>query len=375
MVRNPIVVPGAVALFLSGYQGRKRMVNLRSNYPNLREEGSIFQQFIAGYPPDNFRLRTAFPLLTAYEQDVCSRHLLAGDRRSTGEHKILSCISGTAAIFSLLSVLQKTHNCIAVEDFTYSGLLNAASHLQLTPFSLTCDEEGPLPEAVEKAVQDGIRLFYLQPTIHNPANRVMGEKRRSDIARKLKGTGALVIEDDAYRFLHPAPPPRFLQLLPAQTISIISLSKPFHSFVQTCFVVYPENCLIELEEMINLHGTGTPHLLREFSVYLLEQGYLENIVRKKREMAVKRKQAAEELLSSFSCQTFPTSFHLWIQLPPGASSVAVTEALKQQNILITGGHEFSPMGGESYIRIALSAEDDDTKRNGAIEKIKRLLLS
>lgn len=351
------------------------MVNLRSNYPNLSEEGELFKNFFANYPVDHFRLRSISPFLLAHEQGMLSSFLNTDDPLLQNNSQTIACNSGTSAIFIVLSCLQNKDNRIAVEDFTYSGLLNAARQLQFETIPMTCDEEGPLPEAVEKAILDGITIFYLQPTIHNPTNRVMGEERRREIASLLKGTNAILMEDDAYRFLHPAPPPRFLRLLPEQTISIVSLSKPFHSFLQTCFLHYPEGSLPGLEAMLNLSGTETPYLMRCFSFYLLQKGYIEEIVKNKREVAVERKKGVGEILSPFSYRTFPTSFHLWIQLPPSANSVAITKALKKENILVNGGHEYSPTANTSHLRIALSSEEDSAKRNGAVEKLKELLLS
>lgn len=351
------------------------MVNLRTNYPSLQEEGDLFKAFIAQCPADQLRQRSDSSLLTGVEAESLHQFLQIDSKILQNTTRTITCSSGTSALFLLLSVLQNTHGKIGVEDFTYNGLLNAARSLSLKCAPLECDKEGPLPEAIAEALGGGIRLFYLQPTIHNPTNRVMGEARRKLIAGLLQNTGALLIEDDAYRFLHPAAPPRFLELLPTQTISIISLSKPFHSFTQTCFLLYPNNSLPGLDAMVRLTGNDTPYLMRRFSFYLLKKGYVDTLIKKKRELAVSRKQGIEALLSPLTFETFPTSFHLWIHLPEGADAMTITEALRKQEILVAGGEEYSPTDNTSFIRIALSAEDDDRKRYSALKAIRDLLLS
>lgn len=350
------------------------MINLRSNYPSLHQETFLFTKFLTNHLQPEALSQQPVPINPEEYFTLLERYLQVPASLLTHTSNIIDCNSGTQAIFTLLFALQDTNKSIGVEDFTYSGLKTTAGHLQYQLFTVDCDEEGLLPEAVKAAIEQGVKLFYVQPTIHNPTCRVMSQQRRQDIANIISGTGAILMEDDAYRFLHPQPPSSFLQLLPEQTIHIASLAKPFNSFIQTCFVIYPKPIPANFPEVIDKAGGTRSTLFIQFAKYLLQGEDLFTLLKAKQQNAQQIQSIILPLLSGLHYQTQPTSCHVWISLPAGQDSLAVVGKLAKKQIAVTGSHECSATGNTRFIRMALSAEKNITILQNALLEVRQLLL-
>ncbi len=350
------------------------MINLRSNYPVLDAESEIFTNFVSHHlnknkllqQPDSVDSELCFKLLVSFLNIPAS--LLS----STSDIQIGN--SATLAIFAILSALRTSRPVIGVEKFTYSGFKKTAGLLGYQLYTVDCDEQGMIPEAMQAAIDKKVAVFYVQPTIQNPTCAVMSMQRRNEIADIVRNSNAILIEDDAYRFLHPDPPPAFLKLLPEKTIHIFSFAKPYNSFIKTCFIIYPKHTLSVLSGIIDEAGGSASSLSVLFSQYLLQNSDFKKLINQKQKEGEERQQLIQPLLNGLVYSTFPTAFHIWISLPGSHHSKQLVGELLKQQILITGSHECSAENDTGFIRIALSSEKNMTVLQSAVKKITALLL-
>src|SRR5205085_6226241 len=106
-------------------------------------------------------------------------------------------------------VLVDAGSRVAVEAPTYLGALQAFAPYEPTFVPVPCDDDGPLPEALD--VVEGARFLYALPNFQNPSGRCMSEARRAAVAAKATAIGLPLIEDNPYGDLwFDAPPPRSL---------------------------------------------------------------------------------------------------------------------------------------------------------------------
>ena len=327
------------------------MINLRFNYPSIEEEAIFFKSFLQSSLDQDVLLKQP-DVLNEQDISLLANALQIPDQTLLDTSIIHACNSGNAAIFNLLFALQNDHPLLGVEEFTYSGFKSVATRLGLSLKGIQCDDQGIMPSALEEAIAKGIRYLYLQPTIQNPSCSVMGEERRRIIAYMVQKYKLIVIEDDAYRFLHHDPPPTFLSLIPENTIHIFSLSKPYNSFIKCCFIIQPEDVLPQLAGIISDTGSFATSLSLMFSRFLLKNN----------------------MLFRLAHRSFPTGFHYWIKLPQNINSKECTNQLMARKIMVTGAHEYSVNGNNGYIRIALSAEKDLDQLKKALTTIRELLL-
>ena len=351
------------------------MINLRSNYPSLERESEIFTHFVPHHLNKEKLLQQPFPIPSQQWFQMLSPWLDVPNSLLNTTSRIENCSSASSAIFAILFAFRTTHSVIGVEAFTYSGLKATAELLGYKLRAIDCDVDGLKPDSVKTAIEAGVALFYVQPTIHNPTCIVMSEQRRKDVADVIASSQAMLIEDDAYRFLHPNPPSSFLKLLPQKTIHIYSLAKPFNSFIKSCFIILPKSVLSNLSSIIEEAGSTVSSMSFLFSRHLLQLEDFKELIIEKRERAKEIQQLIQPILQGLHFHTFETSYHIWISLLQPFNSKDFSEQLRKKNILVTGSHECSANGNTGFIRLALSAEKDATVLQDAMRQITQLLTS
>ncbi len=86
---------------------------------------------------------------------------------------------------------------IAVEDPGHANLLDLLGALGLEAEPVRVDDDGPIPDDLERALKRGSEAFVVTPRAHNPTGAVLGRQRLAELARVLKHfPDRLVIEDD-----------------------------------------------------------------------------------------------------------------------------------------------------------------------------------
>jgi DNA-binding transcriptional MocR family regulator len=340
-------------------------IDFKLNYPSLQQEAVITRDFFRRFNEEDFSACLPFASNACIQNTHGLADLLgirSGELSPVAE--VIMCNSGNHALFAILQTLREEDRTIFAEQFTYSTCKLMIAALHYKSVSVSMDEEGMIPEDLHMHVRSAPRnkILYIQPTIHNPTCSVMPLERRKKIVQIAKEADLLIIEDDAYRFLHPDPPPSFAELLPEQTIHICSLSKPFNSLIKTAFIIVPKKHKAAIANNVRLTAGGTSSLLEGFADFLLRDRVLQKLIEQKREEALRRRQIVLPFLTNFSFCSFPTAFHFWLRLPAGVKAGVLTDLVLKHGVQIVPGTDNALCeDGENYIRIAIGMESNDAR--------------
>jgi DNA-binding transcriptional MocR family regulator len=146
------------------------------------------------------------------------------------------------ALVTLMLAFFDIGDTLAVDEFTYGNLIEAArlARIRLTP--VEGDGEGMLPDALEKAAAGrGLKGVYLMPTCSNPLTATMSTRRKNDLAAVIRRHGLLVLEDDAA--LEPNGSGTFFGRLPEQTFHLTGSTRFLAAGLRTAFAACPERHL------------------------------------------------------------------------------------------------------------------------------------
>lgn len=102
------------------------------------------------------------------------------------------------AVERVLAVHLRPGDAVAVEDPGWGSLLDLVPALGLRPVPIVVDDEGPLPEEVERAIRkDGARAVIVTDRAQNPTGACVTATRAEALRRVLAAhPGVLLVEDD-----------------------------------------------------------------------------------------------------------------------------------------------------------------------------------
>jgi 2-aminoadipate transaminase len=256
---------------------------------------------------------------------------------------------------------------IALERPGYLGAIQAFSLYEPVFHPIPLDNEGPEPSLLHDTCRHNtIRLFYGVPNAQNPSGITYSEQRRKEIARILKKTDTLFIEDDAYGELNFSGTslPSLREFLPDQTLITGSFSKILAPGMRLGWIVAPMAIMEQIiiaKQASDLHSN---YLSQRIAHEYLQQGTIETHIARIQDAYKSQCACMLEVMA----ETFPPSvtytrpeggMFIWITLPEGCSSQAVFEAAIKEHVAVLPGTPFYvDGGGMSTMRLNFSNATD-----------------
>jgi DNA-binding transcriptional MocR family regulator len=280
------------------------------------------------------------------------------------------------AIVAAFAALARPSEPILVEALTYAGVCHIAERLGLALHGLAIDEEGLRPDALEEAAASGrARLLFVNPTAHNPTTATMSQGRREAIVALARRHDLTVIEDDVYGQLPVERPPPLAVLAPERVIHISSASKSVAPGLRLGILASPAPLYQRLAEAQHDLFLTCPPLMAELFRHWLASGMADRLAQQQRLEATARQALARELLGAHRYQAQPTSYHLWLPLPPPWRTAEFTAVLRERGVAIDPGSTFAvdPAKAPHAVRVSLSAATSRERLARALAVLARTL--
>ncbi|WP_120498448.1 PLP-dependent aminotransferase family protein [Kiloniella sp. EL199] len=274
-------------------------------------------------------------------------------------------LSGGAqqAIWAICSGKIRPGDTILAESSTFAGIKSVAGLLGATVHGVDMDEQGLLPDALDKAISlTNARILYVMPTLQNPTGITMPEERRKAILSVVAKNDILVIEDDVYGFLKPDAPPPLAAKLPEKVYYVSSFSKSVAPGLRVGYCVFPDHMKTGIEAALRATCWMNPPIMSELVMQLIERREIESIVTSRISTARSRLSIAREKLGS----TFPDldwstpRYHLWLSQPDNASAERFVRLAQEAGVLVSPPETVaSDASSPSGIRVCLGCPLDE----------------
>ncbi|WP_344940425.1 PLP-dependent aminotransferase family protein [Sphaerisporangium flaviroseum] len=258
---------------------------------------------------------------------------------------VLVVSGGQAALTHAFRALAGPGAPMLVETPTYPGALASARAAGLRAVAVPVDRDGVRPELLAEAFAvTGARVFYCQPTLHNPTGAVLPAERREQILAVARAAGAFVIEDDYARYLATGPMPPSLITLDTHgtVVHINSLSKVTAPSMRVAAVIArgPAARRLRAAQLVESFFVARP--LQETALeFLGSPAWRRHRTSVTAELTVRRDALAAALarhLPAAEVRLVPQGgVHLWVRLPREVDETALVESAQRAGVLVSPG--------------------------------------
>ena len=317
----------------------------------IRREGEALLQYypVAGYPP-----------LRRY----LSTYLLRFGLEASPDEILI--VNGSQQGFDLIArTLVDPGDPVAIEQPTYPRAMQVFRSFGAQLIAVPWDEAGPRPDVFERVLErHGPKLFYCQPTCHNPTGLGMSTETRRRLLAAAARHQVPIVEDgfDGSLYYGDRPPgPLKAQDTDGVVIYIGTFSKILFPGLRLGWLVAPPPVMERLQAAKQLADLHTSALIQAAVHRFCERRLLDrHAARVAREYRRRRETLLAALarrLPKGATWTEPTGgFSLFVTLPEGLTASRLLPLALEHGVAFTPGDAFFLGSGDTRtLRLSFSS--------------------
>lgn len=292
-------------------------------------------------------------------RETLSAYYQRSQRLQLGAEELLITSGAQQAINLVADVMLRPFDTVLVERPTYSAAMEIfrRAGARLLPVDIT-PEGYDLDELEELMRRHKPRLFYLNPTHHNPTGYTIPVPQRKRLVELAERHRCLLVEDDPFRDMYfgkEPPPPLFSYDTEGWVVYIGSFSKYVAPGLRICAVAARYPFMKRLLTAKSLADNGTPLLNQKIFLHYFCSDRLRQHLGKLRTALQVHKEIAEQGLRAAGWEWISPQggLNLWVKLPEHVPAGALFQACMEESIAFVPGEVLDPLG-EMKGRIRLS---------------------
>ena len=358
---------------------RRGPVDFTMNLPPEPEDPALIGRMQTGFAA----VATELPSLLRYqgfggtESDKATAQRWLGRRGvQAPRDRLLICPGAHSALGAILGTVAKAGESVCVEQLTYPGIRALAAHLSLNLVDLPMDEQGVDPEAFAAAcTRVAPKAIYLNPVLQNPTTTTIRRARREAIVAVARRYAVAIIEDDAYGFVCPTPPPSFCTLAPEITYYIAGLAKCLGAGLRLAYLVAPSaRAALPLAGALRASTVMASPITTALATRWIEDGTGEALLAFVQSESSARQVVARRLLPVELVRADPHGFHIWLSLPHGWTRSAFASQARAVGLGVVGSDAFCVAGEPpEAVRVCLGGMATRTEITNALEAMAHVL--
>lgn len=255
---------------------------------------------------------------------------------------LLVTSGGQHGLATIALALFRHGEAIATDTITYPGFKSVAAlkGLELVPIE---GSDGVMnPEDLERqCCARKLRAIYVLPTVHSPLGTVMDAATRLRLIEIARKHDLLIIEDAAYAFLEPDPPPSLISVAPERTVYVSGFSKSIGTGLRLGYVIAPKSHIDRLLEVIRATTWNAPALISGLVTGWIEDGTLAKSEDARRRDGVERQQICRAVLGGSDILAHHNAGFAWLQFEKGVRAEPIVTRLKERGISASGAEPFA----------------------------------
>ncbi|MFC4320453.1 aminotransferase-like domain-containing protein [Litchfieldia salsa] len=292
------------------------------------------------------------------------------------EPEELLITSGSQQAINLIAhSLIKPRDTVLMERPTYSAAIDIFRGQGANILTVDIYQNGYNMDIVEQLMKKHKpRLFYLNPTFHNPTGYTVPTEQRKQLVELAEKYKCLLVEDDPFHdiYFDKAPPaPLFTYDSSGYVMYISSYSKYVAPGLRIGVVASRQPLMKILLTAKSLADNGTPLLNQKMFLHYFTSERMQQHLEKLRIALQIRKEIMEDALSQSELKWVSPNggLNLWVKLPSNIDSMALLSKCVEQSVSFVPGHICDSRNQlHSWIRLSYSFASEKDLKEG-IEKL------
>lgn len=242
---------------------------------------------------------------------------------------------------------------VAVEDPGFSGVLELVRRMGLEAVPIPLDQQGLLPEELERALASGLEAVIVTPRAQNPTGAMLSERRSHELRTVLSHhPEILLLEDDHAGPIAGAPLRSIADGDRPRYLYVRSVSKWLGPDLRLAVATGSRETLRLLEHRQLADIRWVSHVLQELVFRLWSDRAVRALLRRAERTYGKRRQALLKALSQRQIEASGASgLNVWLPVPDETTAV---RALAERGWVVAAGESFR-LRAPPAIRVSIAS--------------------